>query len=120
MIPIIRRVASATSSFFANPDKLAQVSPFDKLHHQEMALARRNHIVDRHDVRMAQGAAYAAFANELTCLGRVFAIAIAQHLECHDLAGLTMHGAIHACKRPASHKIEDFVITRKRNLNDRL
>ena len=40
------------------------------------------------------------FADELAELGRVFAVAIAQHLDGHHGAGLAMHGAEHPRKLP--------------------
>ena len=70
--------------------------------------------VDGHDVRMAQGASDAAFADEQAGLGGILAILGSQHLEGHDLAGFAMHGAIDARKSTSAHQVEDFVIAEEK------
>ena len=40
----------------------------------------------------------------------VLAVALAQHLDRHDLAGLAVDGAIHPGERAAADEVEDLVV----------
>ncbi len=93
----------------ADFDQIAEVPALDKLHHQVVQIAVRIDFVDGHDVRMPQGDAQLALADELCGLFGLVAVAAAQDLQGNDFARLAMYRAEDARESAGADGIEHLV-----------
>ncbi len=73
--------------FLANSDELAQISPFDEVHHQKMVLVLRNYLIDRHDVRVPQRGPHLSLAGEPLGFDLIVDETTTQHFDRADFAG---------------------------------